>query len=96
MNIIIGGEVDWVAPRGQKTAPYGAETGRLFTVAPPELTIEIAIDTIATAQLTSAQLLFAQASSWLYFQRRAHTNEIDLMSISEMVLAPPLGNAVFS
>ena len=69
---------------------------KLFTVAPPELTIEIAIDTIATAQLTSAQLLFAQASSWLYFQRRAHTNEIDLMSISEMVLAPPLGNAVFS
>ena len=53
----------------------------LFTVAPPELTIEIAIDTIATAQLTSAQLLFAQASSWLYFQRRAHTNEIDLMPI---------------
>ena len=71
---------------------------KLFTVAPPELTIEIAIDTIATAQLTSAQLLFAQASSWLYFQRRvhSHTNEIDLMSISEMVLVPPLGNAFFS
>ena len=55
--------VDWVAPRGQKTAPYGAKTGTHFTVAPPELTIEIAIDTIATAQLTSAQL-FAHPSSW--------------------------------
>ena len=53
---------------------------KLFTVAPPELTIEIAIDTIATAQLTSPHL-FAQASSWLYFQRRAQTNEIDLMPI---------------
>ena len=80
--------MEWIGlgcPPGTKDGTLWRWNGDFFTVAPPELTIEIAIDTIATAQLTSAQL-FAQASSWLYFQRRvhSHTNEINVYKQVEL------------